>query len=121
MSKKDEGPSLKIDSASDKVTVEVVHTTKGVPLQGLIALGMVLLFTAGMAYYYVNIEGGNNSGNFDESNTKGNCGDGIDNDGGGTADREDIDCYSNPELWKGYDSNRNEIDPENDDPPEGES
>ena len=118
MSKKDEGPSLKIDSTSENLTVEVVHTTKGVPLQGLIALGMVLLFTAGMAYYYVNFQNGNGSENFEESSAKGNCGDGLDNDGGGQSDSDDPDCYSNPEIWEGYNPNRSETNSEND-PPEG--
>tara|TARA_B100001123_G_scaffold434812_1_gene562026 strand:+ start:128 stop:490 length:363 start_codon:yes stop_codon:yes gene_type:complete len=118
MSKKEEGPSLKIDSASDKVTVEIIHTEKGLPGQGLIALLIILLFTAGMAYYYVNFENENSPDSFEESSVKGNCGDGIDNDGGGQSDSDDPDCYSNPQVWEGYNPNRNEVDSTND-PPEG--
>lgn len=109
------GPSLKIEAASDKVTVEVVHKTKGVPLQGLIALGMILLFTAGMAYYYINNEAGNSEFGGD-GGAEGNCGDGKDNDGGGRADRDDPDCYANPEVWEGYSTARFESNAANDVP-----
>lgn len=44
------------------------------------------------------------------------CEDGIDNDNGGKADRDDPDCYNNPELWMGYDAHRNEDDGSNDPP-----
>ena len=40
--------------------------------------------------------------------------DGIDNDGGGQADQGDPDCYSNPEIWEGYDAGRSETDGGND-------
>jgi hypothetical protein len=45
---------------------------------------------------------------------EGNCDDGIDNDGGGQADRDDPDCYNNPEVWQGYDENRSEVNRDND-------
>lgn len=48
----------------------------------------------------------------------GTCGDGIDNDNGGQADRDDPDCYNNPEVWQGYDNSRDENNPQND-PPNG--
>jgi len=47
---------------------------------------------------------------------EGNCGDGIDNDKGGQADDDDPDCYSNPEVWEGYDPNRTEANRDNDPP-----
>ena len=46
----------------------------------------------------------------------GTCGDGVDNDNGGQADRDDPDCYNNPEVWQGYDDSRDENDPQNDPP-----
>ena len=46
----------------------------------------------------------------------GNCGDGIDNDKGGQADRDDPDCYANPEVWEGYDPSRTEANRDNDPP-----
>ena len=55
----------------------------------------------------------------DEDFENANCGDGIDNDGGGQADRDDPDCYNNPELWEGYDPNRSETISSND-PPGGQ-
>ena len=110
--------TLEVETASDKLTVEVVHTTKGVPLQGLIALGMVLIFTSGMAYYYIN-NGSGNSGFDEEGGAGGNCGDGKDNDSGGQADRDDPDCYANPEVWEGYSTARSETNAAND-PPNGQ-
>ncbi len=44
------------------------------------------------------------------------CADGIDNDGGGKKDGNDPDCYANPEVWEGYDPNRQETNPANDPP-----
>ena len=46
----------------------------------------------------------------------GNCGDGIDNDQGGQSDRDDPDCYANPEVWEGYDPSRTETNRDNDPP-----
>lgn len=111
------GPTIKVEAAAEKVTVEVVHKTKGVPLQGLIALGMILIFTSAMAYYYISSSEGN-SGFDADGGVGGNCGDGKDNDGGGQSDRDDPDCYSNPELWEGYSSARSESNGAND-PPDG--
>ena len=44
----------------------------------------------------------------------GNCGDGLDNDNGGKADRDDPDCYANPTSLDGYDPNRTEANRDND-------
>ena len=45
---------------------------------------------------------------------EGNCSDGIDNDNGGQADEDDPDCYSNPNVWEGYDPSLTEDNPDND-------
>ncbi|MFL2979698.1 MAG: hypothetical protein ACJZ4N_03125 [Candidatus Thalassarchaeaceae archaeon] len=50
------------------------------------------------------------------TDSSGNCGDGLDNDNGGQADRDDPDCYNNPELWEGYDEDRSEANRDNDPP-----
>jgi len=87
-------------------------------MQGLIALGMILLFTSGMAYYYISSDA-SGSGLDEGAGASGNCGDGVDNDAGGQSDRDDPDCYANPELWEGYSSNRSETN-SNNDPPDGQ-
>ena len=40
--------------------------------------------------------------------------DGLDNDNGGKADRDDPDCYANPTTFDGYDPNRTEANRDND-------
>ena len=47
---------------------------------------------------------------------EGNWGAGIANDKAGQADDDDPDCYSNPEVWEGYDPNRTEANRDNDPP-----
>ena len=90
----------------DKVEVRVVVASKASASKViLIALTLVLL-----GILIAVISGGGvedlllRSGDSGE----GNCGDGIDNDKGGQADDDDPDCYSNPEVWEGYDPNRTE-------------
>ena len=62
------------------------------------------------------IQAGGGAESFLSSNDDdiGNCGDGLDNDNGGAADRDDPDCYANPTSFDGYDPNRTEANRDND-------
>ena len=100
------------EGKEDKVEVKVVVESQDSASKAiLIALTLVLL---GILIAVVS------SGGVDELLPKrgdsgtGNCGDGIDNDNGGQADEGDPDCYSNPNLWEGYDPNLTEDQPDND-------
>ena len=74
-----------------KVVVESKDTASKVIL---IALVIVL---SGVLMALLTTEAGENIlSSFTDSS--GNCGDGLDNDNGGQADRDDPDCYNNPEL-----------------------
>ena len=100
------------EGKEDKVEVKVVVESQDSASKTiLIALTLVLL---GILIAVVS------SGGVDELLPKrgdsgtGNCGDGIDNDNGAQADEGDPDCYSNPNLLKGYDPNLTEDQPDND-------
>lgn len=94
-----------------EVTVEVTdNTTKTILVAAVVVIGGVVIAMA-----LVGGEGGVFGGGGSEG-IVGNCGDGIDNDGGGQADRDDPDCYNEPEVWKGYDAERDESSGGNDPP-----
>ena len=100
--------------ADDKV--ELIVKVESKDTSSKVILIMLIIVLVGLVIA-VMMQGGPDallSGN-DQSGV-GNCGDGIDNDNGGQADREDPDCYSNPELWEGYDSSRSEANRDNDPP-----
>ena len=90
-----------------KVVLETQHSTSKYILVALILVLSGLLFA---------ILAGGGAESFLSSNddTIGNCGDGLDNDNGGSADEEDPDCYANPTSFDGYDPNRTEANRDND-------
>jgi len=102
---------------SDKVEVKVVVESKDTSSK-VILVAFILVF---LGVLLVLVTGGGADGFLSpkKGDALGNCGDGIDNDGGGQADRDDPDCYSNPKAWEGYDSTRTEANRDND-PPGGQ-
>ena len=102
---------------SDKVEVKVVVESKDTSSKViLVALTLVL---SGVLLVLVTGGGADGFLSPKKGDAAANCGDGIDNDGGGQADRDDPDCYSNPSVWEGYDSTRTEANRDND-PPGGQ-
>ena len=100
--------------ADDKV--ELVVTVESKDTSSKVILIILILVLAGLVIA-VMMRGGPDallSGVNDRG--VGNCGDGIDNDKGGQAARDDPDCYANPDVWEGYDSNRKEANRDNDPP-----
>ncbi len=96
------------------VNVEVTNDSS----KNLLIIAIIVIVGVGIA---LSLFGSGDGGLFsddDEFGITGSCGDGIDNDGGGQADRDDPDCYHEPEVWKGYDESRNESNGSND-PPQG--
>ena len=87
-----------------KVVLEPQDSTSKYILVALILVLSGLLFA---------ILAGGGAESFLSSNddTIGNCGDGLDNDNGGKADRDDPDCYTSSD---GYDPNRTEANRDND-------
>ena len=100
------------DGLERKVTVEVVHKHDGSSVTTWTIIMLVVLGLAGGAWMV--FSGGDDGGSILGFGGGGNCDDGIDNDGGGQADHSDPDCYSNPEIWEGYDAGRSETDGGND-------
>ncbi len=100
------------DGLERKVTVEVVHKHDGSSVTTWTIIMLVVLGLAGGAWMV--FSGGDDGGSILGFGGDGNCDDGIDNDGGGQADQGDPDCYSNPEIWEGYDAGRSETDGGND-------
>ncbi len=90
-----------------KVVLESQDSTSKYILVALILVLSGLLFA---------ILAGGGAESFLSSNDDdiGNCGDGLDNDNGGAADRDDPDCYANPTSFDGYDPNRTEANRDND-------
>lgn len=94
------------------VNVEVNDsTTKTILIAAIVVIG-------GVSLAMIMIGDGGILGDSHIGPNEGTCGDGIDNDNGGQADRDDPDCYNNPEVWQGYDSQRDENNQQND-PPNG--
>lgn len=87
-----------------KVVLEPQDSTSKYILVALILVLSGLLFA---------ILAGGGAESFLSSNddTVGNCGNGLDNDNGGKADRDDPDCYTSLD---GYDPNRTEANRDND-------
>tara|TARA_B100000700_G_scaffold106511_1_gene120225 strand:- start:42393 stop:42725 length:333 start_codon:yes stop_codon:yes gene_type:complete len=100
--------------ANDKVEVKVVVESKDTSSKVILIL-LILVLSGLMIAVMVN--GGPESLLAKSSDSSvANCGDGIDNDKGGQSDRDDPDCYANPEIWEGYDPNRTEANRDNDPP-----
>ena len=102
------------DESVRKVKIEVTHKHESnkSSTTWTIALVVVLVLAGAVVYAADSVKEIAGSGGGDG----GNCGDGVDNDGGGQADRDDPDCYENPELWKGYNPDKRETSPGNDGP-----
>lgn len=98
-----------------KVQVEVVHKTEGGSKATIWTLSMVIVLGLAVGSWFV-MSGSIDAALVGGDGGGGNCGDGIDNDGGGQADRDDPDCYENPEVWKGYNPDRMETSRSNDGP-----
>tara|TARA_B100001996_G_scaffold369817_1_gene343620 strand:+ start:463 stop:798 length:336 start_codon:yes stop_codon:yes gene_type:complete len=104
--------SYMTDKPSEKVELRVVlepqdNTSKYI----LVALILVL---SGLLFAILASGGAESLLSSSEKSSTGNCGDGIDNDKGGKADRDDPDCYANPTTLDGYDPNRTEANRDND-------
>ncbi len=95
-----------------RVEVVVTHDERGANSSMLWTVGILLVVGIGAAAMMVTKDGGELGNGY----TAPECADGIDNDGGGKKDSNDPDCYSNPELWEGYDPNRRETNAANDPP-----
>ena len=100
------------DKTSEKVELKVVlepqdSTSKYI----LVALVLVL---CGLLFAILAGGGADSLLSSNDDQTIGNCGDGIDTDNGGKADRDDPDCYSNPTTLDGYDASRTEANRDND-------
>lgn len=103
---------------SDKTEITVNVEVNNDSTKTLLVAAVVIIVGIGIA---LSLFGGGDGGLFGGDGTSGivgNCGDDTDNDGGGKADRDDPDCYHEPEVWKGYDANRSETNGSND-PPQG--
>jgi hypothetical protein len=100
------------DKPSEKVELTVVlepqDSTSKYILVALILVLSSLLFAILASGGAESLLSSNND------STIGNCGDGIDNDNGGKADRDDPDCYANPTTLDGYDASRTEANRDND-------
>ena len=90
-----------------KVVLEPQDSTSKYILVALIVVLSGLLFA-------ILAGGGAESFLSSDDDNIGNCGDGLDNDNGGKADRDDPDCYANPTSFDGYDPNRTEANRDND-------
>ncbi len=99
--------------ADDKVEVKVTVESKDTSSKVILII-LILVLTGLMIA--VMAKGGPEALLRDGQSGVGNCDDGIDNDKGGQADRDDPDCYANPEVWEGYDPNRSEANRDNDPP-----
>ena len=100
------------DKPSDKVELKVVlesqdRTSKYI----LVALILVL---CGLLFAILASGGADSLLSSNDDSNDGNCGDDIDNDNGGAADRDDPDCYANPLDMQGYDPSRTEANRDND-------
>ena len=105
---------LRMTSNSDD-KVEVKVTVESKDTSSKVILIILILVLAGLMIA-VMMKGGPEALLSDGERGVGNCGDGVDNDKGGQADRDDPDCYKNPEVWEGYDPNRSEANRDNDPP-----
>ena len=101
-------------TADDKV--ELVGTVESKDTSSKVILIILILVLAGLVIAVMMRGGPDALLSGDNDRGVGNCGDGIDNDKGGQADRDDPDCYANPDVWEGYDSNRKEANRDNDPP-----
>ena len=101
--------------AEDKA--EIVVQVESKDTSSKVILIMLIIVLVGLVIA-VMMTGGPDAllSNDDDDRGVGNCGDGIDNDKGGQADRDDPDCYANPEVWEGYDPSRTEANRDNDPP-----
>lgn len=106
---------LAAEDGVKKVQVEVIHKTEGSPNATVWMLSMVIVLGLAIGAWFV-MSGSIDGALVGGDGGVGNCGDGIDNDGGGQADMDDPDCYENPELWKGYNADRTETSSSNDGP-----
>ena len=100
------------DKAEVIVNVEVNNDST----KNLLIVAVIVIVGVGIA---LSLFGGGDGGIFSDGGNlgaDGSCGDGIDNDGGGQADEDDPDCYSNPTVWEGYDPSRTEVNRDNDPP-----
>ncbi|MDG1533433.1 MAG: hypothetical protein P8Q35_03195 [Candidatus Thalassarchaeaceae archaeon] len=102
---------------NDKVEVKVVVESKDTSSK--VILIILILVLSGLTIAVIAKGGPEALLSGDDGRGVGNCGDGIDNDKGGQADRDDPDCYANPSVWEGYDPNRTEANRDND-PPGGQ-
>jgi hypothetical protein len=96
-----------------RVEVVVTKAESGANLSMIWTVGILLVVGLGAATMMLTKDGG---GSGSDGYNAPECADGIDNDGGGKKDGNDPDCYSNPELWEGYDPNRRETNAANDPP-----
>ncbi len=101
------------EQGTRRVEVVVKHTSEGgaSSLTWIVALVILFAVVGGMMML-----SGDESATDAQVQGRQGCNDGIDNDGGGQADADDPDCYSNPDVWKGYDPNRSETNSANDGP-----
>jgi hypothetical protein len=103
-------PMADKDEEKFEVNVTVESNTSTI-IAVVVLIGLLGL----VAFVMVAPEGGGFLGG-DGGDGSAMCADGLDNDNGGEADRDDPDCYNNPELWEGYDPNRSERNADNDPP-----
>jgi hypothetical protein len=96
-----------------RVEVVVTHAESGVNSSMVYTVAILLLAGLGAATMMLTKDG---DGLGSDGYNAPQCADGIDNDGGGKKDGNDPDCYSNPEVWEGYDPNRRETNAANDPP-----
>jgi|TARA_B110000116_G_scaffold262379_1_gene267597 hypothetical protein len=100
------------DKPSEKVELKVVLEPQD-STSKYILVALILVLT-GLLFAIIASGGADNLLLSKSSSDTGNCGDGIDNDKGGKADRDDPDCYANPTTFDGYDASRTEANRDND-------
>ena len=83
--------------AEDKV--EIVVQVESKDTSSKVILIMLIIVLVGLVIAVMMGGGPDALLSSDEARGVGNCGDGMDNDKGGKADREDTDCYATPEVW----------------------